>query len=248
MTFSNTANTLIVPSGAGTSDPQVAIGDELPPELVAQYGTGIAAAVIYRLNPTHYSYSAVVVYSGKSYRVDGFVNTAHTGGPTVVEMLAYEVPDGAGSTILDIGGLFQGPDIVRVTAQQLNALSIYASDVSRFDGNFTLAGPVNFIGPATTLKINTVWEPTVAQRSTVTAGPAGGSTFSQAVVFPRAFPAGVIPHVTANRTQAPAPTAGWNHQCINVTNTGFTLFGYGTANTFSVPYTWSAEVLASEVM
>lgn len=81
------------------------------------------------------------------------------------------------------------------------------------------------------------------QVGSTTAGPSATASFTKAVVFPTAFAAGVVPHVTVNLNNGSGPTAQWHARAINVTNTGFTIFGFsgdaGT-DTFTAQYTWSA--------
>jgi H-type lectin domain-containing protein len=73
----------------------------------------------------------------------------------------------------------------------------------------------------------------------VTAGPSAATSFTSAVVpFGVTFPA--VPNVHLNMSSAPGTTSGWNERAINITTTGFQVFGYGASTTFSVSYQWTA--------
>lgn len=62
---------------------------------------------------------------------------------------------------------------------------------------------------------------------------------STAVTFSPAF--AVAPQVHVNINTAPGSTAGWATRAINITTTGFTIFSFGTSNTWvSVPVAWTA--------
>jgi hypothetical protein len=56
--------TLTLPANAGPNDPAIVIGDEIPPELVAFYGTSIISAMIFRLTAGNYDYIALISLAG----------------------------------------------------------------------------------------------------------------------------------------------------------------------------------------
>lgn len=65
------------------------------------------------------------------------------------------------------------------------------------------------------------------------------TSFTVAVTFDRTFPS--VPHVFTNITSGAGSTAGWGSRAISVTQTGFTLFVFGSSSTWaSVPVDWFA--------
>jgi hypothetical protein len=71
----------------------------------------------------------------------------------------------------------------------------------------------------------------------VTAGPSGTTSFTLAVNFGVTFPAAPSVHVNLDNGSA----TGWNGRAVNVSTTGFTLFGFGSSSsTFSASWQWTA--------
>lgn len=65
------------------------------------------------------------------------------------------------------------------------------------------------------------------------------TSFTQAVTFDRVFPS--TPHVFTNITSGAGSTAGWGSRAITVTQSGFTIFVFGTVSTWAgVPVDWFA--------
>lgn len=85
------------------------------------------------------------------------------------------------------------------------------------------------------------------QSATVPVSFVALSSFTQAVVFPEAYDAGVVPTVTTNIESGAGNTARWQSRAISVTNTGFTLFVFkgdagDPAQTWSnIPVQWWAH-------
>jgi hypothetical protein len=69
-------------------------------------------------------------------------------------------------------------------------------------------------------------------------GPSGLTSFTTAVAFGVTFPA--IPNVHVNLNGGAGATASWNERAISVSTTGFTIFGYGPAASFTASYQWTA--------
>lgn len=77
-------------------------------------------------------------------------------------------------------------------------------------------------------------------QGTVTGGPTASGSFTIGITFPDAFEGGITPHCTANINNGSGSTSGWQCRCINITNTGMTIFGFGASSTFSFQITWAA--------
>jgi hypothetical protein len=72
----------------------------------------------------------------------------------------------------------------------------------------------------------------------VNTGPAAATSFSTNVNFGFTWPA--VPNVHVNLNGGAGTTSGWNERAINVTTTGFTIFGFGASSTFTANYQWTA--------
>lgn len=73
----------------------------------------------------------------------------------------------------------------------------------------------------------------------LTTGPSAATSFSTPVSFGVTFPA--IPAVMVGIAgSSPGSTSGWIFRALNVTTTGFDLFGSGSSSTFSQPFQWTA--------
>lgn len=71
----NLIRTLTIPNNAGSNDPAIIIGPDVPTELQTYYNVGaqrIVAAIIYRLDANDYSYDALITVSGSMYRASGY--------------------------------------------------------------------------------------------------------------------------------------------------------------------------------
>lgn len=72
------------------------------------------------------------------------------------------------------------------------------------------------------------------------------SSFTQAVVFTKAYDAGVVPVVTCNINSSVAATARWQARATAISNTGFTLFLFKgdaadpAATWAAIPVQWTA--------
>lgn len=117
--------------------------------------------------------------------------------------------------------------------------------VSRLVGAYTPVGAVvqvlsfrgSLIVIGGTATIDTVAP--LIKTGSLTAGPTAATTISVPVSFGVTFPA--IPSVHVNLSGSGAsPSAQWVYHALNVTATGFTLFGFGTSGTFSQTFRWSA--------
>lgn len=60
-----------------------------------------------------------------------------------------------------------------------------------------------------------------------------------AVVFPIAFPAGVVPYVKCNINSGAGATSRWTSRAISITNTGFSIFSFHT-DTADAAVAWAA--------
>jgi len=78
----------------------------------------------------------------------------------------------------------------------------------------------------------------MSKTGTTTTGPSAAATFLTAVNFGVTFPA--APNVHINLDSQAGATSGWAGRAISRTTTGFTLFGFGSSNTFSVSWNWTA--------
>lgn len=117
------------------------------------------------------------------------------------------------------------------------------SSVPRLAGAFALAGSVvQVLSYRGSLLVLGAVAPGPAGAMTktgaATAGPAAATSFTTSVAFGVTFP--VAPNVHLNMASAPGPTSGWNERAINITTTGFQIFGFGASSTFSVSYQWTA--------
>lgn len=80
----------------------------------------------------------------------------------------------------------------------------------------------------------------MVKTGTTTTGPSGTISYTAAVSFGVTFPA--VPNVHVNLNSGSGDSTQMNCRAINITTTGFTIFGYkpsGTA-TFSLPHQWTA--------
>jgi hypothetical protein len=78
----------------------------------------------------------------------------------------------------------------------------------------------------------------MTKTGSTTTGPSAATSFSTVVAFGVTFPA--MPNVHLNLRLAPGSTSGWNFRAINISTTGFTIFGFGASSTFSEPIQWTA--------
>lgn len=76
-------------------------------------------------------------------------------------------------------------------------------------------------------------QPSGLQASSVFVSFVALTSFTQAVVFPRPFPAGTGINVFTNINSGAGSTAGWNSRAFNITNLGFDLLVFGPSNTWS---------------
>lgn len=106
------------------------------------------------------------------------------------------------------------------------------------DGTATLTGSLAVSGYATAQNL---------QSDSVSVSFVALSSSTVAVVFPTAYPVGVVPNVMTNINSGAGATARWGSRAINVNNTGFTLFVYkcdaaDPAQTWAnVPVQWFAH-------
>ena len=118
------------------------------------------------------------------------------------------------------------------------------SSVPRLAGAFALAGSVvQVVSYRGSLLVLGAVAPGPAGAMTktgaFTAGPSANTSFTTATIpFGVTFP--VVPNVHLNMSSAPGPTSGWNERAINISTTGFQIFGFGASSTFSVSYQWTA--------
>lgn len=77
------------------------------------------------------------------------------------------------------------------------------------------------------------------QAGTVDMTAAAAASVVTAVVF--AVPFATVPSVATNINSGSGAVAGWGSRAISVGTTGFNLFIFGAANTFTVPVQWQAQ-------
>lgn len=195
-------------------------GDAIPAPLTAYYGTGITSVIIQSGSvATLYGYTAMVTKSGATYLVTGLVDETQT--PSVMEVTAIKYPTAGAPKITN--------------SYLLEAAGMYTADPVTVDSTIFAYGPIN--------RRNMFVQYGDTDVTTVTV-PNATTSITKAITFTTPFAAGVIPHCTANMTSAPGPSARWVERCINVTNTGFTLFLFAADNVastgFTANVTWSA--------
>jgi hypothetical protein len=78
-----------------------------------------------------------------------------------------------------------------------------------------------------------------AQAGTISISLVASGSFVQHVDFARPFL--TIPSVSTNMNTGVGPSAGWGSRAINVTTTGFDIFIFGTAGTFTAVMQWQAQ-------
>jgi hypothetical protein len=80
-----------------------------------------------------------------------------------------------------------------------------------------------------------------AQAGFVTMSVAAAASATTAVLFARAFTS--VPAIAPNMVSGAAALANWSSRAINVATTGFTMFIYGPASTFTVDVYWQAQAV-----
>jgi hypothetical protein len=80
----------------------------------------------------------------------------------------------------------------------------------------------------------------IVKTGSVTGGPSNATSYTVAASFGMTFPG--VPNVHINLNNGAGDTAQFNYRAINISTTGFTLFGYrpSTNATFSTAHQWTA--------
>jgi hypothetical protein len=120
-----------------------------------------------------------------------------------------------------------------ITASVVNSVNLNVGDVVallRQDASWLILGEP--VAPATGIS-------PMYQAGWTSVSVAASGSVVQSVTFPREF-ATRAPAMSGNINTAPGATAGWSCRIINITTTGFQIFLFGTAATFTVDVGWIA--------
>lgn len=247
---------LLIVTGSGAS---WYFGAQLPAELVAHFaglGQTIVAAQIMRFTNSFYFFLGMVTEAPSGddfFMVEGHVLAG------AVEVDSYDFFDDPSNLISKQIGTGSGVYQIKIgggtTGQQSNLLIDY--DTGQDDirvGNLNNHLIVDNILDRALLEtddsviINGGSTGTTIQgrpamtgvRGSLTAGPSAAASFTSNVSFGITFPS--TPNVHINLNSAAGPTGGWHGRATAISTTGFTLFGFGPASTFSVNWQWTAVV------
>lgn len=166
--------------------------------------------------------------------------TASNGTTLVLESglnaSAYFTPSGgpwfAGSLVSTIGGGSHPGLKIASPSDTTNGIS----STLELQGSSTTSTTTTILGQATNFNMNaacTFASATVSgnltalqnlQAGSVSISFAALSSYTQAITFPTAFPAGVTPSVMTNINSSAGVTLRWGSRAYGITNTGFTLF------------------------
>lgn len=237
---------LTAPPGAGEDQDRFVVGEELPQELIDYYALNgqqaIGGIVMYH-PPDEYTWLILALSSSPNFEPTIAMGVRNASG--IIDLMQIRSSAGLPIGRITFGEFLDALTQIFITSTQ--QVELFGTMIVHPIGAGGNPGIVSFssgselnIADSAVGRIGVTAQIHGGLSGTHSAGPSAAGSFTSAVSFGVTLPSS--PRVFINLASAAGPTANWHGRAFNITTTGFTLFGFGPAATFSTGWQWVAII------